>query len=184
MDTKTTTTNDLSMGAVVLGFVPNAALTWHILLINQITEGGGYWGLPKGHPEGAETDSETAIREVNEECGLQLQVSHLIPDLWASENYSFYGTKHGQGPRMRINKEVRYGLAVLKTPGLPSPVIQAEEVTEAIWLPLDKALQRIRHEGQRQVVLNLLQRYFLGVQTHAAMVLQFPVWPILFSQAE
>jgi 8-oxo-dGTP pyrophosphatase MutT (NUDIX family) len=175
--------NDLSMGALVLGFDPAAPITWHILLINQKTEAGGYWGLPKGHPENSESPEETAVREVNEECGTTLTTADLIPGLWADEHYSFLGATHADptGPRVRIDKRVRYGLAVYKTPGLPSLKAQAEEVTEAVWLPLDVALPRLKHEGVRRVVRDLLKRYFISVQTHAAMVLQFPVWPLIFN---
>jgi len=175
--------NDLSMGALVLGFDPAAPITWHILVINQKTESGTYWGLPKGHPEGDESPMQTAVREVNEECGTTLTPADLIPGLWAEEHYTFFGATHDepQGPRVRIDKTVRYGLAVYKTPGLPSLKAQAEEVTEAVWLPLDVALPRLKHEGLRRVVRDLLKRYFVMVQNHAAMVLQFPVWPLIFT---
>jgi len=174
--------NDMSMGAVVLAFKPDAPITWHILLINQKTERGGYWGLPKGHPEGVETPAQTAVRETNEESGTELTTDDLVPDLWSEEHYSFLGATHEtpHGPRVRIDKRVRYCLAVYKTPGLPSLKAQAEEVTEAVWLPLDQALARLKHEGVRHVVRDLLKRYFVSVQNHAEMVLQFPVWPLIF----
>lgn len=180
-NTMSSTINDLSMGAVALAFVPDTPVTWHILLINQKTEGGGaYWGLPKGHPEGTETQEQTAVREVNEECGTALTTRDLVPGIWESENYTYYGSPHGGGPRVRIEKIVRYGLALIDGPTLPALTIQAAEIHEAAWFPLDQALKRLRHDGQRRVVRNLLRKYFVSVQQHAAKVLQAPVWPLLF----
>jgi len=31
----------------------------------------GHWGFPKGHVEGAETEEQTALREIREEVGLE-----------------------------------------------------------------------------------------------------------------
>jgi 8-oxo-dGTP pyrophosphatase MutT (NUDIX family) len=182
------TINDLSMGAVVLGFVPDTPVTWHVLLINQKTEGGGsYWGLPKGHPENAESPEETAVREVNEECGTTLATTDLVPDMWESEHYTFYGAPHGDTSqdarsRVRIDKIVHYGLALVPGPTLPALTIQAAEIHEAGWFPLNQALKRLRHDGQRRVLRNLLRKYFVSVQQHAAKVLQAPVWPLLFGE--
>lgn len=46
----------------------------HILLIRNRQ---GHWGLPKGHWETGELLAETAVREVLEETGLQVEVGDL-----------------------------------------------------------------------------------------------------------
>lgn len=48
----------------------------HVLL--QRRADNGQWGLPSGHVEPGETVDEAVTREVGEETGLQVQVSHLI----------------------------------------------------------------------------------------------------------
>lgn len=35
---------------------------------------GGHWSFPKGHVEGAETEMQTALREVKEETGLDISI--------------------------------------------------------------------------------------------------------------
>ncbi|MDD2565890.1 MAG: NUDIX domain-containing protein, partial [Candidatus Gracilibacteria bacterium] len=40
------------------------------LKILEIQHNAGHWGLPKGHPEGNESNIETARRELTEETGI------------------------------------------------------------------------------------------------------------------
>lgn len=47
-----------------------------VLLVHR--QDNGLWGLPSGHIEPGETVEEAIIREVLEESGLQVRVSHLI----------------------------------------------------------------------------------------------------------
>lgn len=35
---------------------------------------GGHWSFPKGHVEGEETETETALREIREETGLSVSL--------------------------------------------------------------------------------------------------------------
>lgn len=46
-----------------------------VLLIQQ---NQGFWGFPKGHVEGEETEIETAIREVKEETNLDIVVDETL----------------------------------------------------------------------------------------------------------
>jgi len=39
------------------------------------------WSLPKGTPDGDETPQETALREVNEETGLEVRILDTIGDI-------------------------------------------------------------------------------------------------------
>ena len=47
------------------------------LVINETAESLTTWGLVKGHVEGSETETQTAIREIYEEVGLTIR---LIPN--------------------------------------------------------------------------------------------------------
>ena len=51
----------------------------------------GIFGFPKGHVEGAETEAETALREVFEETGLSVR---LIDGFRTEDTHTF--TRHGE----------------------------------------------------------------------------------------
>ena len=58
------------------------------------------WSLPKGTPDGDETPEQTALREVNEETGLEVRILDTIGDI----HYRF--VRDGR----RIHKTVHYYL--------------------------------------------------------------------------
>ena len=53
---------EISCGAVIARQTENGR---EILLIRHVN--GGHWAFPKGHMEGNETESETALREIRED---------------------------------------------------------------------------------------------------------------------
>jgi len=64
-----------SCGAVVYKKVPSGS---RILLIKQFAKDPA-WGIPKGHMEHGETYTETAIREVKEETGIDIKIITQLP---------------------------------------------------------------------------------------------------------
>jgi ADP-ribose pyrophosphatase YjhB (NUDIX family) len=44
--------------------------------------GGAGWTFPKGHPTGAETEEETALRETREETGVVTEIVARIPGVY------------------------------------------------------------------------------------------------------
>ena len=58
-----------SCGAVVYRMEDGSP---EILLIKH--RNGGHWAFPKGHVEKNETESETALREIQEETGLAVDL--------------------------------------------------------------------------------------------------------------
>jgi ADP-ribose pyrophosphatase YjhB (NUDIX family) len=64
-----------SCGAVVYKKGPNGS---QILLIKQFAKDDA-WGIPKGHMERGETYTETAIREVKEETGIDIKIITQLP---------------------------------------------------------------------------------------------------------
>ena len=53
----------------------------HIDLLLVKNRYGGHWSFPKGHVEGNETEVQTALREVREETGLEVEVGEPF-DAW------------------------------------------------------------------------------------------------------
>jgi len=85
----------------------------------------GKWDLPKGKVEAHERMKEAAVREVEEECGLE--VSHLGSKIGAT--YHVYSI-HGE---VVLKKTNWYAMEVAGCPPLVPQ--QEEDITEAIWLP-------------------------------------------------
>lgn len=109
------------------GIIPakkNDENVWEFLLIQQHE---GHWGFPKGHAELGETPSQTAIRELFEETGLE--ISEFLITHPFSESYFFM--LHGQ----KIVKSVDYFLAEVKG----QVVLQAEEIQTYKWVTAAEA---------------------------------------------
>lgn len=94
------------------------------------------WSLPKGKIDGAETDEDAALREVEEETAVRAE---LVREL-ATVSY----TDHRGRP-----KQVRYWLMrVLDERGL----VPSEEVDEARWLPLSEATTLLTYDHDRSLL--------------------------------
>ncbi|MGF1532244.1 MAG: NUDIX hydrolase [Bernardetiaceae bacterium] len=50
----------------------------HFLLMRR----NGHWDLPKGKIDPGESQSEAALREVQEECGVRAHIVHLLTQSW------------------------------------------------------------------------------------------------------
>lgn len=106
-----------------------------LLLIKH--RNGGHWSFPKGHVEAGETEVETALREISEETGLQV---NLTTDFRESVFYS---------PTSGVTKEVIYFLARSDTTTL---VLQEEEVGQGIWVDVPRALTLVTYDNDRQLI--------------------------------
>lgn len=97
----------------------------------------GHWDFPKGHVEAGETEEETALREVLEETGL---TADIWPGFRETVNYLIRG---------RIPKEVVYFLGA---PGSGRVELQAEEVSDYVFLPYEAARQRLTFDSNRRLL--------------------------------
>ena len=88
----------------------------------------GKWDLPKGKVDAGESMKKAAVREVEEECGIQ--VDYLGQKLVTS-----YHTYQLKG-EVVLKKTNWYEMGVNKAPKLKPQ--HEEDITEAIWLPKDK----------------------------------------------
>ncbi len=128
-----------SCGAVVFpmeGGVPK------YVLIKSIK---GALGFPQGHMEAGETETQTALREIREEVGLNVRLidgfrhetQYLLPD------------------KADTVKLVTYFLA---TYAGQTPVPQPGEVTQIRVVPYAEARQAVTHDGNK-VVLEHADRF-------------------------
>lgn len=93
-----------------------------VLLVKRAVEPfKGSWVLPGGHMDAEETFEETAVREMQEETGLEVEVEQLV-GVYSDPN---------RDPRGRV---VSACFAVKRTGGELEP---GTDAGEAKWFPLD-----------------------------------------------
>lgn len=109
----------------------------YILMIRH--RAGGHRSFPKGHMEKGETETATAMREVEEETAVRIT---LTP------NEGFRRTVH-YCPMPGVKKEVVYFLTETKQ----SEIHPREgEIAEVEWVPLANAEEALTHENDRKVL--------------------------------
>jgi len=103
--------------------------------------GRSVWALPKGWVEPGETDEMAALREVREETGIEGVVEGDLGVI----DYWFY-SRHDE---TRVHKLVHFFL-MRATGGNTSQ--HDHEVSEAVWLHVDRALDRMTYPNEREMV--------------------------------
>ena len=127
---------EVSAGGIVFRRQSDAAV--HFLLIKDSYDN---WGFPKGHLEGEETPAQAALRETQEEAGLEQLVLHG-PIRIIDWHFRFRGRY--------IHKYCHFFL--FESPGgEPRPQLD-EGISEFLWLPLDQALQTLTYDNARGVL--------------------------------
>lgn len=106
-----------------------------ILLIKHINS--GHWSFPKGHMESGESETQTALREIKEETGIDVIVD---PTFRETVSYS---------PKKDTQKVVVYFLAKAKnfeyTP-------QEDEIADIKWVDIGHALSVLTYENDKTIV--------------------------------
>ncbi|MFH1061351.1 MAG: NUDIX hydrolase [Candidatus Omnitrophota bacterium] len=131
------TKQEISAGAVVFEFI-NALPEIVIYSRRNATQ----WCLPKGKIEQGETAQQAAIREVQEETGLQGKIIEHLEDIY----YQYKDEKR----ELLIEKTVHFFLMKKQT-----EISQQydPEVESVEWLTIDKALEKLSFESERRVVI-------------------------------
>jgi 8-oxo-dGTP pyrophosphatase MutT (NUDIX family) len=121
------------------GIVPLRQVGEEISVLLIFHKGGKHWGFPKGHKNPEETDLETAQRELKEETGLDLEV--LLSEIPYVESYNFYKFHE------KVQKTVAYYPAFVAGDLL----LQAEEILDAKWLPLEEAIHCLNFKESKEI---------------------------------
>lgn len=95
----------------------------------------GYWDLPKGKWEEGETIEECAVREVEEETGLQ----HVMLEKLIGLTYHEYFNKYTQED---VIKETHWFKMSIDDEQTLVPQL-SEDIQKAEWIPLKKVIEKL-----------------------------------------
>ncbi len=114
-----------------------------ILLIQDAKD---RWTIPKGHIEEGENAKETAVREINEETGLQhVKIQHWLGKI----NFRY----RRQQSLVLMTTEI-YLVGATKD----SDALKPEEWMKGIeWMPVNDALEKIEYEDIAKLILKALK---------------------------
>lgn len=145
------TVEEISAGGVV---VERHDGQLRVAIIARINRGGRLeWCLPKGHPEGAETYAEAAVREIEEETGIAGDV--LAP--LGSIDYWFTVSGH------RVHKTVHHFLLRATAGFLTIENDPDHEAVDVAWVPLTELGRKLSFPNERRITdlaKDLLPEYF------------------------
>ena len=123
---------EISAGAIVYTLIDEQI--YYLLTLDF----HGNWGFPKGHLEAGESEEEAALREIEEEAGVKVE---LDKDFRHPLEYVM--------PNGR-NKISVYFLGFYED---QKPVPQPEEVAEIRLLPYEKTLQLLTFDNMKEVLV-------------------------------
>ena len=118
----------------------------HSFLIIKMLNGN--WGFPKGHTEDQETDIQTAIREVTEETGINIEI---LDGFKKSIKYI---------PFPEVLKKVIFFIGITEEEKV---TIDKDEIEDYMWCSYEEALKMITYKPQRDVMessLKYIKNYY------------------------
>ena len=111
-----------------------------IVPTRRAADGSRVLALPKGHPDGAESAADAALREVREETGVDAALVEKLGDI------RYWYMRGGR----RIAKVVSFYLLDYLSGELDD---HDHEVEHAEWMALDEAARRLTYQGERDMVV-------------------------------
>ena len=139
--------SEFSAGGVV---VNDAGEVIVIVPTRRAADGSRVLGLPKGHPDGAESAAQAALREVREETGV---VAELVESLG---KVRYWYQRDGR----RIAKVVEFFLLRYVSGNVDD---HDHEVEHARWVPATEAVKTLTYAGERDMVREALSRLEEGL---------------------
>jgi 8-oxo-dGTP pyrophosphatase MutT (NUDIX family) len=123
-----------------------------VILVGRAAD--DFWVLPKGTPELGETNEQVALREVNEETGVQARIVGKLGII----RYSF--SRQGR----RYSKEVLYFL--MEAIG-GDVSLHDHEYEDARWFALDSAAEHLAYTNEANVLKRAIPRIVEGAPHQA-----------------
>ncbi|MEX2599073.1 MAG: NUDIX hydrolase [Dehalococcoidia bacterium] len=136
---KTSVVQAVSAGGVVYQRVEGELL---MALCGRIRQ--GTWNLPKGTPDDGESIEETALREVREETGLEVEIEGDLGHI----DYTF------SRPAERVNKRVHFYLMRMSGGALEDHDPEFDVVK---WFPARQALSLLTFPTESEIVRRALE---------------------------
>lgn len=117
---------------VVQVIVYRWAPTLQYLVLRRSEQDGGWWQSVTGHSELGEAERDAALREINEEIGIE-KLKYLSDPIFAN-------TIEGGGQ----------GFVYMAEVGRSEAVVLSAEHTEYRWADLSTALNLLKYEGNKK----------------------------------
>lgn len=111
-----------------------------VLLVKN--HNGRYWSFPKGHVEKGETEEQTAVREIKEETGLDVEIVDSFREV---SDYCPFG---------RIKKRVVFFMAQTFDTNV---FIQKEEIDSYIWVDLYDVHNKCTYDNDQRVIKKAIE---------------------------
>ena len=105
------------------------------------------WVIPKGHNENDENFIETAIREVKEETGININKYNLISKI---SEYEYYTDKE------KCDKLIKTYLFKIAKKAQIIPLYK-ENFIEGKWFPIDEAIKIVTYKEQKEVLNKVIK---------------------------
>ena len=109
------------------------------------SSGAKVLSLPKGHPDGDESEIEAATREVHEETGVRAEPVEKLGEV----RYTYERKGHA------VHKRVAFYLFEYRS----GELAHDHEIEEVHWMPLEEAVRALTYEGEREMAERALSRY-------------------------
>lgn len=133
------TVEEVSAGGIV---VDTSEECLNVAIIARLNRGGRLeWCLPKGHPEGRENNAEAAVREIEEETGIQGRILQAL----GSIDYWFTVSGH------RVHKTVHHYLLVATGGRLTIENDPDHEAVDVAWVPLADLGKKLSFPNERRI---------------------------------
>ncbi len=114
------------------------------------TDSHAITALPKGAIDDGEKPEQTALREVQEETGLNADVISKLADIK-------YVYVRNWGNHARVFKVVSFYLLLYRSGKLDDITQEMRvEVKKAFWIPLDEAPKALSYKGEREMAARAL----------------------------